>query len=192
MFFDQAFRQAQGHRRVISPLSGSEGEGASSDHVGERFERSRRFELECRAQCVSDRKPKQASSIFSPVLHRFESFFCLPNCQHWYSRARLFDSPENELPAPVLSNSLEIRGVQDSKAILGQGLSVRGNCQNSSCAKKFTLPACFRPLDLRNHPIQLINQRRAGPSIAECANEGPVVPQNLIAGTIEAIPKNLS
>ena len=58
--------------------------------------------------------------------------------------------------------------------------------------QKFTLPACFHPLDLQNHPIQLINQQSAGPYIAERVNERPVVPQNLIAGSIETIPKSLS
>jgi hypothetical protein len=60
---DQAFREAERHRRVVGPFAGFEVEGAAADHVGDRSKAARRGELERRPQGVAGRKSEHRPAV---------------------------------------------------------------------------------------------------------------------------------
>ena|SRR5437867_3942562 len=60
---DQALRQAERHRGIVSPLARLKRERTAAEHVGNRGERSRSAELERRAECIASREAQQSAAI---------------------------------------------------------------------------------------------------------------------------------
>ena len=71
--FNQAFGKAEGHGGVVGPLAGFEVERAATDHVGNGFEGSRRFELQRSAHCISHGKAEKTApgALFSVHCYPF-------------------------------------------------------------------------------------------------------------------------
>lgn len=60
---DQALGQAQGHGRVVRPLSWLQVEGSAAHHVGQRFEAAAWLELQRGANGVACGQAEQSASV---------------------------------------------------------------------------------------------------------------------------------
>src|SRR5262249_12027301 len=60
---DEAFRETEGHRRIIGPLPHGQIEGPAADHVRDGGKGSRRRKLQGRPQGIADCEAKKAAAI---------------------------------------------------------------------------------------------------------------------------------
>ncbi len=62
--FDKAGRKAEGHARIVGPLTGLETEGTTADHIVDRSKGARTPELQCSAERIADRETQQGGFVF--------------------------------------------------------------------------------------------------------------------------------